>query len=182
MAMLAAFLLFIALDILVSGQFQSMGMSPMEYFVAGMGFSFIFYYLRRLRGRASLPARRMDLFLMGVGLISCSNLVKLYSNGFFHTQQEIRHLFRISAGLDRYFFLCFLLLTLSLLEKRWRRSWLMAASLVTVLRYLVECVVRPTPNWLWRYGGVMDLVMLFFWLMILIDALKKECHADLDIA
>lgn len=176
MAMLAAFLLFIALDILVSGQFQSMGMSPMEYFVAGMGFSFIFYYLRRFRGRASLPARRMDLFLMGVGLISCWSLFSIYHVLFIHT----RLLIKLELILSLYVALFFSVLTLSLLEKRWRRSWLTGASLVTALRYLEACVVRPTPNWLWRYGGVMDLVMLFFWLMILMDVLKKECHADSD--
>ena len=184
MRLAALFLFFIAADILVFNRFLVLGLMPMTYFFTGMGFCLVFYYGRRFYPSAPPGLRRyLGVFLLGIFMFSLCEFVPNVAAGFCwdYYSDHMYMVIRIVLILTRYFAVYFGGLALALLAKpRWgdsRYGWLLAAAGMTAITHAISWVFRPVPVWYWRYGGgVVNLLMVFTWLMILMDALKRECH------
>lgn len=170
------YLFFFALNILLATRFFVLGMVPMHFLVAGVGFFVCFYLGKRF---SLFPIYKKDsilpkIFFAYVLIVSLFNFFGglCFSIGLFREFLLRMHFIPDQA-------LCafsgFLSLWISFLVplKSSLLKWMLYSVVAGFIRYSVP-LVFGLPVWLYRYLGVLDLIMLFGWLMMIITLMRLE--------
>ena len=170
------YIFFFALDILLVSRFRVLGMAPMFYLVAGVGFFCCFFIGKRF-SVFSISSRYSfihKLFFAFVLIISIQN----FSEGVSHLLKLIRNINLQLQFIPDWIF-CVFSFSLSLLIvfliplKSSLSRWMLYSTVTGFIRYGVP-VVFGLPQMLHRFMGVFDLIMLFGWLMIIVTLLRME--------
>lgn len=169
------YILFFAFDILLATRFLVLGMMPMQFVVGGTGVFFIFFLIRR---HHFFTIKRMGtlfpkIFWGYIVLITASNMFEatlraLQSLGIisFDWYPPVLIITVVTAVLA-----VFAPLMLSMEHTLSR--WLLFSLIAGIVRYGVEALFT-LPVIVWRYLGVLDLVMLFGWLMMIVTMMRME--------
>jgi|GEM_PF-2762700 len=183
MSFVIGYILFIALDILASGKFLSLGMTPVAFFVSGTGLALSAYVfgLHFTRLRATPWAGVVRFFLV---LVIFSSLDKLYlglTNIFTILQPDMEvyfHVERVIQGVQAGLLLLFLFLALRrrLQTTPWGR-WLLYSAVTGFFYFLYLFTAPAMPALVYRYLGVADLAVVFGWLMFVVELMKEEVGA-----
>jgi hypothetical protein len=179
--MLFAFLyvLFFAFDILLATQFLVLGMMPMHFVVGGTGLFFIFFLIRR---HHFFTVKRMGTLFPK---IFWGYIVFITASNIFHaTVRAFRSLGIISFD---WFPPVFIIIVVSALlavlapftlsMEHTLSRWLLFSLIAGVVRYGIEALFT-LPVIVWRYLGVLDLVMLFSWLMMIVTMMRMEFSVE----
>ena len=170
------YLLFFALDILVVMEFAALGMIPMNYLVAGVGF-FCCYQGGKCFSQFSNYRRSSFIYCLFFFYI----LIISLSNFFWGNFRIVRYIFKLSvffeivpawvlfalSGILSLSIAVFLPMSSSL------SRWMLFSSLAGAVRFGITFIFSGS-IFLHRWDGVLDLVMLFGWLMIIITYLRME--------
>jgi hypothetical protein len=60
------------------------------------------------------------------------------------------------------------------------QGWLLFTAGVTIPAHAVQVFISPTPIWLYRYGGILGLPMIFGWLMINLSILDIKYGVEYE--
>lgn len=177
------YLIFFALDILIVGNLMSLGLVPMDFLIAGVGFFFCFYVVKRFSifthhtKYSILPKLSFTLIV----LVSVFNLfealcmsIKIFLVFMVRIGFVPEWVFSVFSGL-----LSLLIVFLIPLKPSLSR-WMLYSVVTCFVRYCLPLIIG-LPELLYRYMGVFDLIMLFGWLMIIITLLRLEYDFDLSV-
>lgn len=175
MVFVLGYLLFFAVDILAANGFLILGMMPMSYLTAGVGLFATIIILKRLSICVRLITKRL-LFYSFILILVVTVLVKLIVN--------IRTMLGLDRWIDFGFFIShviaiFTIVLLILLLTIGRQSnslwrWMVYSLATSLSHYALWEILSPVPPIIYRYYGIMDLFILFGWLMIVRTLLKEE--------
>lgn len=176
------YLTLISIDILLVTRFEVFGMLPMSYFVAGTGASFlIFIYKYGAPLFFKLKQRYLIIiFLLNILLIS---LFQLFTGIRYIVGDPLivsDLLIKIELAFNTYMGISFFLLTILIIVSlnKSMSEWLLYSSIIGFVRYGIEFFMGILPNLLYRYLGILDIFMLFGWLMILTTLINEKYDAD----
>ena len=181
------FLLFFALDILLAAKFQMLGLVPMNYFVAGVSV----FFLVRLRNHLLVKERDTNgrwvylffyLFILFVSVFNFINGIFSFIHSsnkgvfsFLDLKVVLSHIWFQVEDWTGYtlvlfaLFLCYKILR-SAPRENFFFKWLLFSSIAGVVRFTLLLPFINTPNLLYRYLGIFDLIMVFGWLHMLVPA------------
>src|SRR4030042_6709638 len=178
------FVLFFTLDILLITRFSSFGLVPVFYLSAGTGL-FMAWFLYRYRNQGTRTVRDAGIFRLyffSVILIFLNNFLQAsMSLIVFLFKYDVKLLFVLS-GLTEIPILIFSFIILIMVILKPSRSplevWILLSVSVTVLKYGLFRFYDALPPLLWRYGGVLDMAILFCWLVIIHKLLEEEMESE----
>lgn len=176
------YLTLISIDILLITRFEVVGMLPMSYFVAGTGASFLIFICKY---RASLFFKLKQryliiLFLLNILLISIFQLF----TGIRYIISDLLIVgelwIKIKLALNIYMSISFFLLTflIKIFLYNSMLKWLLFSAIIGFVRYGIALILSILPDLIYRYLGILDILMLFGWLMILTTLIKEGYDAD----
>ena len=177
------YLIFFAIDILLVTQFDALGLIPMYYLVAGVGFFTSFFLYNRI-SRIPFPSNnRIALILFTLHIFFIA-LDKFYvaSRQFIMIIFEFRlpiffltnWLMLISSGF------VFFIISITLLKENKLWKWIMYSLGAGFLNGFLNLIFGASILF-FRYAGILDLIMMFGWLMIIVTLLKEEFDTDVYI-
>lgn len=178
--MLFAFLyvLFFGLDIFISSKFLTIGMIPMNFLVSGVALFFILFIRKR---SISFPK---DDNRKGIHTYFMVYISSIFFLRILLSMDVFSFIFpEISISFIRYltdFFLifysaCFMFLFRNGLWKDDHLSkWLRWSMIFSFLKCTPHVVFFYIPVLIHRYDGIVDLAMIFCWLMIIRILMQKE--------
>ena len=177
------FLIFFAIDILLACRFEILGMIPMYYLVAGVGFFSSFFFCSRISRMPFTSNNRIVplLFSLHIFLITLDRFY-VASRRFILEIFEFRlpsiyltdWLMLISSGF------VFLIISITFVEKSKVWNWIkysLVAGFLNGLLYLLF----GSKSIFFRYAGIPDLIMIFGWLMVMVTLLEEESDTDVYI-
>ena len=175
MIFVLGYLLFFAVDILAANRFLTLGMMSTSYLVAGVGLFVLVILFRRINVciyyiKQPLP---VYIFLLILGLTVS---LKLVINGWILLNLDTLINFEIIADhIITGITLALLLMLITIWKQKnplW--SWIVFSLAADLCRYILWEILSPVPSIVYRYYGIMDLFILFGWLMIVHTLLKEE--------
>lgn len=173
------YLFLISVDILIIFKFKVLGMLPMSYFVAGTGVSFLFY-ISKYWNSIFVSYKKRYLFIIFI--------INIFLISLFQLLTGVRHIvgktfisdylwIQISDVFDGFIIISFLFIIIILLKASLNHilsKWLMFCAIIGFTRHGIECILRILPEIIYRYLGVLDIIMLFGWLMIITTFINEE--------
>jgi hypothetical protein len=169
------YILFFALDILAATRLQVLGMIPVHYLVAGVGFFLSVFLVRRHHfwNSTGIKPIFLILFYSYVILISLLNFILASSRAFYSLGFIRITIFLPAIIITIITALMILFLLFKLPMKYVLSKWILFSMVAGFVRYSVESFIS-LPFILFRYSGVLDLIMLFGWLMIIVTLVRME--------
>ena len=172
------FILFFALDILFVTKFQVLGMIPIHYLTAGVGVSFFVnykHYKKSLR------------YFLESHLIFILFMLYILTTTLYHFIIGLQVLLD-SMSLDIPTFInqscagniiliimtCALMLPAITSIKKTVSKWIIFSTIFSLLCNLLDIFMYRFDNVIYRYSGVVGLLMIFGWLMIILTLLNEE--------
>ena len=169
------YILFFAIDILAATRLQVLGMIPVHYLVAGVGFFLSVFLIKRYHFLRSIEIFSVTLllfwgyvFLLTVFYLFLASSRALVDLGVIDTMIIVPDVIIISISS---FLLLVSLFTLPL--KYAISKWMLFSVIAGFISNFVNSFFS-LPMILWRYSGVLDLIMLFGWLMIIVTLVRME--------
>lgn len=177
------FLIFFTIDILLVFSLQVLGMIPMYYLVAGVGFFSSFFLYNRI-SRLPFPSNNRVaplLFTLHIFFIALDRF-------YIASRQFIMIIFEFrlpTIFLTDWFMLIssgfvFFIISITLLKKNKLWKWIMYSLVTGFLNGLLNLIFGSNILF-FRYAGIFDLIMMFGWLMIMVTLLKEEFDTDVYI-
>ena len=173
------YILFFAIDILIVFRFETLGMLPANYLVAGVGTFCIFNLVKRF---SFIPERVRDsyvskLFIFHLFTMTCINL----AIGFLVIIQSILSHITTSSFIVSIQWIAFftslavnLFITFNIKLKGSIFFWMFFSVTVSTFRWGIVAIPPEVHALIHRFSGVVDLIMIFGWLMIIVQILKRE--------
>lgn len=175
MLFVLVYLLFFAVDMLAATNFLVLGMMSMSYLVAGVGFFTLFLLLKRKDICISHLKKQwiFYFFVFNVILVTGYNLNRCIPNllNLIINHDIDFYLGHFVAGFSGF---------LLILMLRWAKKsspvwrWMVYSSAAVLCHYALWEILTPVPVVIYRYYGIVDLCILFGWLMIVHTVLKEE--------
>jgi hypothetical protein len=173
------YLLFFVLDIyLVAG---CIGMVPMHYLVSGIALFLLLFLSRRLSIflRNRLPSHFLFFYLGFVVLVFFSDLLIGLSNIFGKIALgNLSFFVKISSTiLMNYLIICLFMFRKILFVRRVPLvKWIRVSVIGGIIRFGIHIVFPPPSMEIYANMGVIDLIMLFGWLMMIVVIIQKEIN------
>jgi len=188
------YIFFFALDILIATRFETLGMIPMNFLVSGVSL-FMIIFMRMNKSAVKRAMEEDPPFYLLYTFIIATFLINFYHGAFrfFVLTYIMPPMTEFLYVLDHYIDIAMILLSLTLFISVLTHCDLSAAVCRWSLQIAVTAFFKYSLWWfswvrygspghhlLMRYGGVMDLAIIFGWLMVVSTTLKKEhdIHAD----
>ena len=170
-----SYILFFALDILAATKFQVLGMIPVRYLISGAGFFFVIFTSKRLSFFRLNHAGTIipQFFFFYILFIACMSFLIASSRALQHL--SIISMIHSPAMIVQTV-ISAILIFIILFTKQMKSEisgWMLFSVVAGFVRYGVEAFIS-LPFILYRYSGVLDLIMLFGWLMIIVTIVRME--------
>ena len=181
-------LLFFALDILLIFKFQALGLIPMEYLVAGVGLFCTVIFIKQYKFFKILNLHKIltSLFISYVFFVAVGNLILPTFTHFF---KNVEHRFiydyvKDLALLGYSVILCICIAAFFGIRGNLTK-WIFFSAIGGILRFSILRIDHlfepPISILIWRYLGILDMIMLFGWLMIIHTLIHAEDDAERSI-
>jgi len=168
------YLLFFAIDILLANNFWVLGMMYTSFLTAGVGVFTIIFMLRRMP--ICLMSIKPKFLIIGfLTLVSFISFRNLIGNQFLIPIPFIEELYEsmrsVIAGIASLLLVLFFIFQK---KKNELKRWMIYSLIAILCHFLLWEILSPVPPLIYRYYGIMDLIILFGWLMIVHTLLKEE--------
>jgi hypothetical protein len=172
------YILFFMLDILIIHDFSTLGMIPIGHLVAGVSL-FMILFLRKKSKMFPEDDNRWGVYTFFIVYVYSILFTNLFVNigviSFIYPKLELNVL---SYYMD-FYLLAFSVFYLYLYRNGlWKNEdlskWMRWSIIFGLLKPALHVVIFEIPISIYRYWGIVDLAMLFCWLMIITGLIKLE--------
>ncbi|MCK5147677.1 hypothetical protein KAR48_13040 [bacterium] len=178
MIFILSYLGFIALDMLIITGFISFGQLPVNFFLIGTGFTVVLYlYKYILPSITDIGYKRLIVLFSMPIIITCMD--RLFDSTYTFIQ-----IFYNFSGHPTYNFirktiliLFFCVQIIYIIKCRPFRRWLLFSSISGLLLHLYHMFFKITLM-VYRFYGILDFIVLFGWLMVLVDLIREFTNAE----
>lgn len=177
MILLIVYLVIFALDILLVSDFKVLGMGYIVYYQAGSSLVYCIF----LNSYAAKAKKILLHSSVNTAFITLNTAIAVYQ--FLYMVEvytnNINRCFVLNTICEAAFaFISFILAVLFTILKITRINWIpgifIISLLVTFIKYGLQGFIHPMPILLFRYSGILDLVLIFTWFRILFLLIDQD--------
>lgn len=172
------YILFFTLDILFASNFQTIGMLPMNFLFMGVAFFFLFIFLKKMKIlQTGFHKKYYLLFSINIMLLICFHMLHIFIVFKLIDFQGLDSLMTFLKYLI--FFLTFIIIIIGIINYHRINKiikWIFFILFICFVKFLLLLMLNGIPVWFFRWGGILDILMLFGLLVIIDYFLKKELN------
>lgn len=178
------FLFFFTADILIGMGFPAFGLAPVQLLFASVGVFTVWATLRNLHLFKTRSEKQVwFLFLLPVLFITIKSMVLLDLSVSLYIADDhwyiLNRLALVQACLSA---IVFLNLILSHKKISFARNWHYFCAVYITLHGIFWFIVEETPTLLYHFSGVLDLPIMFGWLVLTEKMLHKRIGYDQSLS